>query len=77
MSEPTPIPGQRLVLADGRGALRATWHPDGGVVVISLWRGDRCFGTFRAAPAEVSALIGFLANALVSGAPPSGWADTA
>jgi hypothetical protein len=57
----------------GRG-LRATWHPERGLVNVSLWRGDACVETFRLTPAEASRLIGFLADTLAAGAtaaPPA------
>ncbi len=38
------------VFLDARGngrAMRLTWHHDADIVVLSLWRGDICSGTFR------------------------------
>jgi hypothetical protein len=47
--------------ADERGrSLRATWHPEGGLVILSLWNSDQCVGTFRLSAlsaAELGALI--------------------
>ncbi len=67
------------VHVDDRGddrALRVTWHlsrsvggrdadgqPD-PLVVLSLWRGNVCSGTFRLRREEVSGLIAFLADGL-------------
>ena len=49
---------------DDRGTgLRATWHPEGRVVVVSLWDGDRCRGTFRLPIADAARL----ANLLLTG----------
>jgi hypothetical protein len=48
------------VFLDARGdarALRVSWHRDVGVVVLSLWRGQVCVGTFRLAMDEVPVLI--------------------
>lgn len=32
---------------DGGRAARLTWHHEAGVVVLSLWRGGACTGTFQ------------------------------
>ena len=55
------------VFADLRGdgrSLRATWHPERQVVVLSLWRSNVCIGTFRLAADEVPDLIAMLRNGL-------------
>jgi hypothetical protein len=64
------LPARRRHLAvDERGSgLRATWHPERGIVNLSLWRGDICVETFRLTPAETGRLIGFLADSLAAGA---------
>jgi hypothetical protein len=57
---------QGEVFLDARGdsrALRLTWHHDADLVVLSLWRGETCTGTFRLASADVDAFI----DALVTG----------
>lgn len=46
-------------------ALRLSRHPGAGVVVLSLWNGGVCQGTFRL-PADQA---GALAEALCSGLP--------
>ncbi len=49
------------LFADGRGgALRATWHDDAGLVVLSVWRGAACVGTVRLTPDEAERLSVFL-----------------
>ncbi|MGH9157907.1 MAG: hypothetical protein ACRD1K_19200 [Acidimicrobiales bacterium] len=49
------------LFSDGRGAaLRATWHAEAGLVVLSVWRGDNCVGTVRLTPAEADRLGSFL-----------------
>lgn len=59
------LPSARTVLMDQRGVgLRATWHHDRGFANLSLWRGDRCEGTFRLAAADAAELIGFLVDGL-------------
>jgi hypothetical protein len=45
---------------DARGdarSLRVRWHREEGLVVLSLWRGPVCTGTFRLAVEEVPVLI--------------------
>ena len=52
---------------DARGdarALRVRWHPDDGLVVLSLWRGSECTGTFRLEIDEVPVLIEALRQGL-------------
>lgn len=44
---------------DGR-SLRATWHQEQQVVVLSLWRNNVCVSTFRLAADEVPDLIAML-----------------
>ncbi len=61
----TPRTG--MVLPDLRGdgrSLRATWHQDQQVVVLSLWRNNLCVGTFRLAADEVPDLIALLRHGL-------------
>lgn len=48
------------VFLDTRGesrALRVRSHPAEGVVVLSLWRGAECTGTFRLAAADAERLV--------------------
>jgi hypothetical protein len=50
---------------DERGAgLRVSWHPERDLVVLSVWQGDRCVGTFRMPVQDVPRLSGLLAAAL-------------
>lgn len=56
--------GEVFLDARGQGrAMRLTWHHEAGVVVLSLWRGDVCAGTFRLAMGDVNDFI----DALVEG----------
>lgn len=67
----TPLPKQGDVFFDARGsdrALRVSRHPDAGVVVLSIWNGGVCQGTFRLPEDEVGALAGALLRA--APAPP-------
>jgi hypothetical protein len=46
----TPLPATGEVFLDARGAdrvLRLSWHREAGVVVLSLWHGNVCTGSFR------------------------------
>jgi hypothetical protein len=50
---------------DERGTgLRVTWHPERDLVVLSVWQGDGCVGTFRMSVQDVPRLSGLLAAAL-------------
>ena len=71
-----PIPQLGGVIQDARGhgrALRVSWHPEDGLVVLSLWDGPRCTGTVRVASADVPALL----EALQIGLPAQAAADPA
>ncbi len=55
------------VFIDDRGgdrALRVSWHPEAGVVVLSLWRDNVCAGSFRLPADEIPALLATLAASL-------------
>ncbi|MEE6271830.1 hypothetical protein V2J56_00535 [Georgenia sp. MJ206] len=61
------LPARGEVFADARGGgrvLRASWHHEEGVVVLSLWRDDVCTGTVRLAAEDVPALLAALAGGL-------------
>jgi hypothetical protein len=56
---------RRDMFLDERGAgLRVTWHPERDLVVLSVWQGDSCVGTFRMSVQDVPRLSGLLAAAL-------------
>lgn len=64
------LPARGEVFADARGggrAVRVSWHHDGGVVVLSLWRGTECTGTARVAAEDVPDLIAALSRGLAEG----------
>ena len=67
MRRATPLPTTGEVFLDARGdrrALRVSWHGEVGLVVLSLWRGQVCAGTFRLAVDEVPVLIDLLRGGL-------------
>jgi hypothetical protein len=69
MAEVTALPARGDVFLDERGtsrALRLSWHHDGDVVVLSLWRGPICAGTFRMPREDVPALIASLTAGLAA-----------
>lgn len=60
-------PSRRWLWEAARGstrAVRVSPHSQSELVALSLWRDDRCVGSLRLAPAEVSALIAKLSAAL-------------
>ncbi len=62
---PSP-PGAEFFL-DTRGearSLRVRWHHSEGLVLLSLWRGEECTGTFRLAVDEVPTLVEALRTGL-------------
>lgn len=64
MGEVSEAP-RRLLLADARGAgMRVSWHAEEDLVVLSLWREDRCVGTFRMPPGEAATLAAFIVEHL-------------
>lgn len=67
MKSATPLPSRGEVFLDDRGdgrALRVSWHPEADVVVLSLWRGRTCAGTFRLSVEDVPALVELLRASL-------------
>ena len=66
-----PVRGE--VVVDARGgdrALRVSWHPEHGVVVMSVWRGNTCVGTVQVETAEVPHLVDVLVRGLAAGVDP-------
>jgi hypothetical protein len=72
----TSLPTAGEVFLDARGsgrALRVTWHGEADLVVLSLWHGGTCTGTFRLPVSEVPDLIDVLRDGLArsyDGRPP-------
>ena len=55
----------RELFADERGAgLRASWHPERELVVLSIWKGDVCVGTFHLPIADAGRLSATLSSYL-------------
>ena len=67
MATARPLPETGSVFLDARGgdrALRVSWHTEAGLVVLSLWHGNVCSGSFRLAVDEVPDLIDMLREGL-------------
>ncbi|MFC3502532.1 hypothetical protein ACFOOK_16355 [Micromonospora krabiensis] len=78
MGEVLPIPSFGDLFADVRGEdrmMRVSYHPDRGAVVLSLWSGPVCRGSFRLATGDVPRLLALLTEttgaAPTAGAPPT------
>ena len=71
MGDVVPFPARSTVLPDLRGegrALRVTWHPEEGVVVLSTWRESLCVSSVRLSAADAAELVSSLAGALAAAA---------
>ncbi len=67
MAPVRPLPETGSIFLDARGedrALRASWHHEANLVVLSLWRDNVCVGSFRLGIDEVPALITLLRTGL-------------
>lgn len=67
MSNVVPLPVNATVLGDVRDtgrALRATWHLEDRVMVLSLWRDDTCVATARLSPEEAARLATTIVDGL-------------
>ena len=69
----TPLPVAGEVFLDTRGsgrALRVSWHhlgqEGGDLVVLSLWNGSTCTGSFRIAAQDVPHLVDALREGLTT-----------
>ena len=63
MGEVLPMPNPGDVFVDVRGedrTMRVSYHLDRGVVVVSLWAGGTCRGSFRLAAQDVDRLVAVL-----------------
>lgn len=61
------LPVRREMFGDERGsdrALRITTHPEVGLVVLSIWHGDRCTASFQLPVQDTGRLISALAGGL-------------
>jgi hypothetical protein len=71
MTGRTVLPVRGEVVLDARGggrALRVSWHPEHGVVVLSVWRGSLCVATVQVEQAEVPHLVDVLVRGLAAAA---------
>ncbi|SCL30729.1 hypothetical protein GA0070624_4132 [Micromonospora rhizosphaerae] len=63
--------------------MRVSYHPDRGALVVSLWSGTVCRGSFRMAAGDVERLLSVLteiqlsATSVTPAGPPTGGATTA
>jgi hypothetical protein len=67
MTPVTPLPAAGEAFLDARGggrALRVSWHTEAGMVVLSLWSGSSCTGSFRLAAEDVPQLVDALREGL-------------
>jgi len=67
MTQVVPLPHGGCFLPDARDdgrLMRVTWHPEADLVVLSLWRREKCVASFRLPTADVPALVAALAEGL-------------
>ncbi|QDY08678.1 hypothetical protein FJK98_17280 [Micromonospora sp. HM134] len=72
MGEVLPMPSFGDLFTDVRGderTMRVSYHPERGAVVLSLWSGTTCRGSFRMAVDDVSRLRTVLAEVEASLTP--------
>lgn len=63
-----PLPAHARWASDLRGdgrAVRATAHPDSGLLTLSVWRDDLCAGAVQLSPTDVAVLVARLTECLV------------
>jgi hypothetical protein len=63
MAAVVPAPAEAQYFLDARGgvrSLRVRWHHEEDLVILSLWHGSECTGTFRLPVGEVPALVAAL-----------------
>ncbi|MGK5740454.1 hypothetical protein [Micromonospora sp. URMC 103] len=74
MGEVLPMPSLGDLFADTRGedrTMRVSYHPEREAVVLSLWSGGVCRGSFRMPTGDVPRLLALLSNVVAGGAPPA------
>jgi hypothetical protein len=72
VGEVRQLPVGRALFVDERGiGLRATWHPERGIVNVSVWREDRCTETFWLSLTDAGRLASFLVRGLADAATAS------
>ena len=75
-NRPVPVEGhlygERVWFYDARGHVRrmgVSTHPADSTIVISLWQGDACTGTFRIPAKDAARLISTLAYGMTEAIP--------
>ena len=72
MADITTLPTAGTVFFDVRDegrSLRLSWHRESDTFVLSLWRGDRCSGSFQLAATDAPQLIHAMVSALATDQP--------
>lgn len=67
MGQGLPLPAAIEWFSDPRTPVRrmkVAWHPDAGVVVLSLWAADQCTATFRLPIERAPDLMHLLVDAM-------------
>jgi len=64
MPEQRTAAARRVLLPTTHSDLRATWHAEADVVVLTLWSGERCMGSAPLEPEQAAELLSFLARGL-------------
>ena len=62
-----PFPTHGAWVPDARNGsrvARVTPHPEAGLVVVSIWNGDRCAATMQLTPDDVAEMITALSRGL-------------
>jgi hypothetical protein len=83
MGEVLPMPAVGDLFTDVRGddrTMRVSYHEDSGLVVVSLWAGAVCRGSFRLAAHDVGRLVELLSGIMApddTGSPAATEMDTA
>jgi hypothetical protein len=79
MAEGLPLASAMMWFDDPRTPvrrMRVAWHPEAGVVVLSLWAADQCTATFRLPVDRAADLIHLLVDAVADGPSPPQLAPT-
>jgi len=74
VGEQPALPTRSGVFLDDRGmarVLRATWHPEVQLMVLSLWQGERCTATFRLPAVDIPAFVQALIAAPLGAPDPA------
>jgi hypothetical protein len=67
--------GERVWFSDTRSPVRRmgiSTHPVDSTIVISLWQGDICTGTFRLPAKDAASVISTLAHGMAESVPEPG-----